>query len=141
MLTKTNFLFDTIWGINENELLEIITVYQSLQTGKDINPAGFKTDLFPGKPIFEERDRELQIIRIDGKLVFYQNPFLTMISSTSVFKVLEILSVALKMDLVKEIVLDINSPGGSFAPALILSELFLIAGTLNRSSVSLIMSV
>ena len=121
-MVKSNFLFDTIWGIDENELLEIITLYQSLQTGKDINTAGFKSELFPGKPIFEDRVRETDIIRIDGKLVFYQDPFSTMISSTSVYRILEALSTALKMEPVKEIVLEINSSGGLISCGLMLSE-------------------
>lgn len=116
-------MFDTIWGISEGELMEAITLYQSLQNGKaDINLLGFKTELFCGKPIFEERYRDVQVISIDGKVVFYQDPFLIMISSTSVFKVLEILADALKMEVVKEIVLEINSPGGSLSPALMLAD-------------------
>lgn len=122
-MIKSNVLFDNVWAISQGELSEVVQIYNFYQYGKDFSPEGLKTELFPGKPIFTEKIKNTLIIRIDGKIAFYQDPFLTMISTTSIFKVLEILLTALKDESVKKIVLEINSPGGILPAALMLSQI------------------
>lgn len=106
-------LFQETWCISSSILIELSDIYQAYLEGRDVDFKAFNLTLFPAKPpLFEMCNESTARINIIGPIVKHQDPLFISIGSVSSIKIAEHFLQCLRTEYIKEIILNVDSPGG-----------------------------